>query len=313
MAGRKQGENAGRSLAVEPPSRADSAGAASRAERREEVGGASRAGNAGEAGLGHEAKRRPVRASSAGGRRLGSTRAAAAFDRAGLIRALDDGLTGLGLSIPAFQREQLIDYLALLSRWNAVYNLTAVRDPDAMLVHHLLDSLAIVQPLAARGPFGSVVDVGSGGGLPGVVLAIVWPEAFVHLVEPVGKKAAFLRQCASELALTGLRVHATKIESLAGRREFEADLIVCRAFASLRDFVAGLGGLVGPATIVAAMKGRLPNDEIASLPDDWRVQQVLPLDVPRLGAERHLLLLERVDGRGETRSPPCDRNSASTH
>ena len=198
------------------------------------------------------------------------------------------------MSLPPSQRERLIDYLALLNRWNSVYNLTAVREPDAMLVHHLLDSLAIVPPLAARGPFRSVVDVGSGGGLPGVVLAIVWPEAVVHLVEPIGKKAAFLRQCASELGMAGLRVHATRVESLAERRDIDAALILCRAFASLRDFVSGVDPMVGPTTTVAAMKGRLPTDEISSLPDNWRLQQALRLHVPQLDAERHLLLLERI-------------------
>lgn len=231
-------------------------------------------------------------------------RTAPAFDRNALIGALDEGLAGLQMEVAQSQRERLIDYLALLSRWNAVYNLTAVREPEAMLAQHLLDSLAIVPPLAARGPFRSVVDVGSGGGLPGVVLAIAWPDAVVHLVEPVGKKAAFLRQCASELGLAGLQVHMTRIESLAERRELDADLIVCRAFASLSDFVSGVDPLVSPTTTVAAMKGRLPADEISCLPENWRLQQALRLDVPRLEAERHLLMLERI---GEPDSAPSHR------
>lgn len=227
----------------------------------------------------------------------------AAFDREALEAELRAGLAELGLVLPEPAIGALLDYLALLAKWNAVYNLTAVREPRAMLVQHLLDSLAIVPPLAAHGRFDCVVDVGSGGGLPGIVLAIVWPESRIHLVEPVGKKAAFLRQCAVELALAHVEVHATHVEALQPGPALSADLIVCRAFASLADFVAGIARLVGPTTIVAAMKGVVPHDEIAALPADWRVAEILPLKVPMLQAERHLLRLDRRDGPGPIAGP----------
>ena len=212
-----------------------------------------------------------------------------------LDRDLRAGVARLDLALPDSAIGKLLDYLALLAKWNAVYNLTAVREPRAMLIQHLLDSLAIVTPLAsrARAPLTCVVDVGSGGGLPGIVLAIVWPDTRIHLIEPVGKKAAFLRQCALELALAHVEIHATRVEDLDSAATIAPDLIVCRAFASLADFVAGIGALAGPTTIVAAMKGVVPRDEIAALGDGWSVAEILPLEVPLLDAERHLLLLER--------------------
>lgn len=225
-------------------------------------------------------------------------------DRGELEVRLSAGLTELGLSLADATQASLLDYLGLLAKWNAVYNLTAIRDPRAMLVHHLLDSLAIVTPLARRlGPSPCIVDVGSGGGLPGIVLAIVWPDARVHLVEPVGKKAAFLRQCALELGLAKLSVHATHVEKLAPAaidRHPPApaaaswpDLILCRAFASLADFVTRIDALVGPTTIVAAMKGVHPEAELAELPRRWQLAASERLQVPFLDAERHLLVLRR--------------------
>ncbi len=220
------------------------------------------------------------------------------FDRAALSQRLRAGLAALGLDDSPVER--LLDYLALLVKWNGVYNLTAVRDPARMLTQHLLDSLSIVAPLAERMPAhigattGRVVDVGSGAGLPGIVLAIVWPRAEVLLVEPVGKKAAFLRHCRGELALTNLDVAATRVEALGdAQRQPVPDLIVCRAFASLADYVTAVDRLAGPDTLVAAMKGAVPADEIAALPAPWTVDSVQPLHVPELAATRHLLVLKR--------------------
>jgi 16S rRNA (guanine527-N7)-methyltransferase len=210
-----------------------------------------------------------------------------------LPQSLDAGLDELVLPLTAAARRTLLDYLALLSKWNAVYNLTAVREPAAMLVQHLLDSLAIIAPLEARGSFQRVLDVGSGGGLPGIVLAVAWPQSTIHLIEPVGKKAAFLRQCAAELALTHVHVHCARVEELRDPAGLNPDLIVCRAFASLPVFVTAIEALVTPATTLAAMKGNLPEDEIAGLPGDWRVAETVRLVVPGLEAQRHLLLLER--------------------
>ncbi len=218
--------------------------------------------------------------------------------RKALAEGLDAGLAVLGLPLPALAREALLDYLALLGKWNAVYNLTAIREPAAMLAQHLLDSLAIVGPLAERGRFRRVVDVGSGGGLPGVVLAIAWPQSAVNLIEPVGKKAAFLRQCAGELQLANVIVHSCRVEELRDPSAIAPDLIVCRAFASLPAFVSSIAGLATPATTVAAMKGAFPNDEVAALPPAWRVAQSVRLAVPQLGAQRHLLLLERSSAAG---------------
>ena len=262
----------------------------------------------------------------------------ASLDRGALERELAAGLAQLHLELPDAAIGKLLDYLALLSKWNAVYNLTAVREPRAMLVQHLLDSLAIVAPLAARGaapgnggestaaestgaegeppgsdaPYRCVVDVGSGGGLPGIVLAIVWPRTRIHLVEPVGKKAAFLRQCAVELALAHVEVHASRVEELQLGPALAPDLILCRAFASLPDFVSGIEALVGPSTLVAAMKGVVPRDEIAALGGGWSVAEILPLQVPLLDAERHLLLLERSADRG-TRARSNTHPDARAH
>lgn len=237
-------------------------------------------------------RRPPVEASKA---HLDERRGAA---RKALAEGLDAGLAVLGLPLPALAREALLDYLALLGKWNAVYNLTAIREPAAMLAQHLLDSLAIVGPLAERGRFRRVVDVGSGGGLPGVVLAIAWPQSAVNLIEPVGKKAAFLRQCAGELQLANVIVHSCRVEELRDPSAIAPDLIVCRAFASLPAFVSSIAGLATPATTVAAMKGAFPNDEVAALPPAWRVAQSVRLAVPQLGAQRHLLLLERSSAAG---------------
>lgn len=233
----------------------------------------------------------------------------ARFDRPALARRLRAGLAELGLGDAL--AEPLLDYLALLAKWNGVYNLTAIRDPEQMLTRHLLDSLAIVAPLAGTlpqrdgVPGGRVVDVGSGAGLPGVVLAIAWPQVEVLLVEPVGKKAAFLRQCQSDLALANLRVAADRVEALDDAlRQPPPDLIVCRAFASLAEYLAAVERLAGPATTVAAMKGVLPTAEIAALPSAWIVAAALPVHVPGLSADRHLLLLRRDAGRSTTEPAP---------
>jgi 16S rRNA (guanine527-N7)-methyltransferase len=223
---------------------------------------------------------------------------ATAFDRDALRARLLAGLAELGLD--AVPVERLLDYLALLAKWSGVYNLTAIREPLAMLHQHLFDSLSIVGPLAARlpapaGPRWRVIDVGSGAGLPGIVLALLWPQAEVLLVEPVGKKAAFLRQCKTELALANISVTAARIQSLpATGANTWPDLIVCRAFASLAGFIAAIERIAGPDTLLAAMKGALPENELAALPPGWSAVEVLPLHPPELAASRHLILLRRL-------------------
>jgi 16S rRNA (guanine527-N7)-methyltransferase len=178
----------------------------------------------------------------------------------------------------------------LLARWNRVYNLTAIRAGERMLTHHLLDSLSLVPPLRAVGAQQSrrpvrVLDVGSGGGLPGIPLAIACPQVEVTLVDTVQKKTAFLTQAALELHLTNVRVLHARVENLTG----QFDVITSRAFAALADFVAWTRHLLAPGGCWLAMKGRLDPTELAALPPSVSVVASLPLQVPGLAEERHLL------------------------
>lgn len=203
------------------------------------------------------------------------------------------GLADLGLAVPDVTVHQLLDYLDALARWNRVYNLTAVRAPAEMLTHHLLDSLAVVGPLRRQvglpaAPAASteapirVLDVGSGAGLPGVVLAIVCPDLQVCCVDAVAKKAAFIEHVAARLRLFNLQgVHA-RVESLAGAY----DVVCSRAFSSLADFASCSCAALASHGIWMAMKGRLPRDEIAALPSNIDVFHVEHLTVPGLRAER---------------------------
>jgi 16S rRNA (guanine527-N7)-methyltransferase len=234
-----------------------------------------------------------------------------------LPRDLQSGLQQLGLDLPAALQTQLLDYMALIQKWTKVYNLTSVRDPAEMLTHHLLDSLAVVAPLrrhlqnrpdalAPEQPASPtpktfrVLDVGSGAGLPGAVLAIVCPELDVTCVDTVAKKAAFIQQAAATLKLPNLRgVHA-RVEELKAP---PFDVVTSRAFASLADFVnltkfhvkqptaAGLAGEAAKAYggVWMAMKGKHPADEISALPADVAVFHVEQLTVPGLDAERCLI------------------------
>lgn len=198
---------------------------------------------------------------------------------------LRDGARALGVVLDAAAVRRLLDYLALLVKWNRIYNLTAVRDPSRMLAQHLLDSLAIVQPLRrwTRGKPARVLDVGSGAGLPGVVLALLCPELDVTCVDAVGKKAAFVRQVGSELAIANLHAIHARIEDLP---HDPVEAIVSRAFASLADFVMLTRPHADEATVWLAMKGQRPSDEIGALPADIEVFHVEHLEVPGLDAER---------------------------
>jgi 16S rRNA (guanine527-N7)-methyltransferase len=187
--------------------------------------------------------------------------------------------------------ERLLAYLALIARWNRVYNLTAVRDPADMLTQHLLDSLSVLPPLARQRPAVAgrtlrVLDVGSGAGLPGVVLAILRPDLQVTCVDAVAKKASFVRQVAGELALPNLRAEHARVEAL---KAAPFDLIASRAFASLGDFVNLTRSHLAPTGVWMAMKGRAPDDEVAALPVDVGVFLVEPLHVPGLQAQRCLI------------------------
>lgn len=184
----------------------------------------------------------------------------------------------------------LLDYVTLLAKWNAVYNLTAIRDPRQMLIQHILDSLSIVPHLVQRNP-GTVLDVGSGGGLPGIVLAIVRPDWDVTVNDIVHKKTAFQAQAKAELGLTNLSVVTGRVETLRPGAEVSAkfDVIVSRAFAELADFVTLARHLVAEQGAILAMKGVRPDDEIERLPAGAHVEQIVRLDVPFLDAERHLV------------------------
>ncbi len=206
---------------------------------------------------------------------------------------LAEGAASLGLTLDAQQQTALLDYLALLSKWNAVYNLTAIRDPRQMLIQHVLDSLAIVPHLDQLGP-SSLLDVGTGGGLPGMVLAIVLPSWRVTLNDIVHKKTAFLTHAKGALGLSNVTVVTGRVETLRPGIEVAApfDVVVSRAFAEMLDFVAVARHLAAPGKSLWAMKGVKPDGEIARLPTDVKVVQVIALDVPMLDAERHLVELD---------------------
>ncbi|MGE4240105.1 16S rRNA (guanine(527)-N(7))-methyltransferase RsmG [Ramlibacter sp.] len=205
---------------------------------------------------------------------------------------IEAGAAALGLDLEAGQGERLAGYLALIEKWNRVYNLTAVRDPAEMLTHHVLDSLAVVLPLRRQteGRPVRLLDVGSGAGLPGVVLGICCPEIEVDCVDAVAKKAAFIQQAAGALRLGNVRGVHGRVESLAG----PYDVICSRAFASLADFVSWSGGALAEGGAWLAMKGKYPADEIAALPAGVEVFHVEPLKVPGLEAERCLVWMRRA-------------------
>ncbi len=207
---------------------------------------------------------------------------------------LRDGVHALQLDLPDEQLEKLLDYLALLQKWNAVYNLTAVRDPEQMLTQHLLDCLAALPAFSGAK---RVLDVGSGGGLPGIVLAI-WaqhaePEMRVEMIDTVHKKTAFLTQAKSELGLGNAQVHTGRVEQLQRAEKF--DVITSRAFAELSDFINWSSHLLQEGGRMIALKGQAKQTEKERLPPGWKITQMQPLTVPGLAAERHLVFMERAD------------------
>jgi 16S rRNA (guanine527-N7)-methyltransferase len=213
-----------------------------------------------------------------------------------LKAALREGLAALALELTDAQCDALLAYLELLQKWNRVYNLTAVRDPVQMLHHHLLDSLAVIAPLqrmlhlrAIAAPV-RLLDVGSGGGLPGVVIAICCPQVQVTCVDAVAKKAAFVRQVAASLGLANLAAVHGRVEQMPGA----FDVVCARAFASLADFTQWTSGLLAPGACWMAMKGQHPADEIAALGNGIAVFHVEQLQVPGLDAQRRIIWLEPV-------------------
>jgi 16S rRNA (guanine527-N7)-methyltransferase len=201
-------------------------------------------------------------------------------DRDTLLRR---GAEALGVSLSDAQSASLQAYADLILKWNKVYNLTALRTPEQVLSHHLLDSLAVVAPLQRQAPEAlRLLDVGSGAGLPGAVIAIMRPDLSITCVDAVAKKAAFIRQVSAELSLPQLNGRHARVETMGGR----FDVICSRAFASLSDFVHGSANLLAPGGCWMAMKGKMPTDEIAELPASVEVFHVEHLNVPGLDAER---------------------------
>lgn len=209
-----------------------------------------------------------------------------------LAAALREGLAGLGLDLPAAVQARLLAYVALLKKWNATYNLTAIRDEGEMVTQHLLDSLSVLPALQELALVGRRwADIGSGAGLPGIPLAIVRPDLDMTLVETVTKKSAFQRQAKIELGLANVTVHNQRVEQMPGGT---FDAVISRAFAELADFVRLAGHLPAPDGRLYAMKGLLPEDEISRLPQAWAVVDCIRLSVPGLDAQRHLIILERA-------------------
>lgn len=202
---------------------------------------------------------------------------------------LERGLAVLGLKLPAEACDRLLAYAALLGKWNKVHNLTALREESQIVSHHLLDSLAVLPHL---GPAQRLADIGSGGGLPGIPLAIARPALEVALVESSHKKSAFLQQAKIELGLANVAVHCERVEAL--RPEHLFDAVISRAFSDLAEFVRLAGHLVAPGGTLLAMKGLHPYEEIAQLPEGWRVRETKPLSVPGVDAQRHLVIIERA-------------------
>lgn len=203
-----------------------------------------------------------------------------------LAPLLESGLDDLGLDGPGLSG-RLLDYLALLVQWNRAYNLTAIRDPQEMVIKHLLDSLAIAPYVQGR-----VADIGTGPGLPGIPLALNNPELRVSLVETAGKKARFLREAVRHLRLQDVTVHDCRAEDVP--ESGQHDQLIARALATLDGILALGGHLLRPGGQLLAMKGRLPEDELAALPPGYRHLATHPLAVPGLDAERHLVIVEKL-------------------
>ncbi len=209
---------------------------------------------------------------------------------AATLVTLAEGLAHLQLVLPPETQQKLLDYLALVQKWNQVYNLTAVRDAGKMLTHHLLDSLAVVSHVANAK---SILDVGSGAGLPGIPLALALPDAHVTLLDSNQKKAAFLHQAVIELKLQNAVAVCERVEKYQLKQT--VSVVVSRAFSDLPTFVEHAGRFVAPGGTLLAMKGVLPSEEIAQLSSNehgFKLSGVTPLHVPGLAAERHLVFLK---------------------
>lgn len=203
-----------------------------------------------------------------------------------LAGELAAGITTLKIDVAPDVQQRMLDYLALVEKWNKAYNLTAVREPAKMLTHHLLDSLSVLPHV--RGP--RVLDVGSGAGLPGIPLAMAQPEWQFTLLDSNHKKTTFLRQAVIELKLNNVDVVCDRVEAWTPSQVF--DTVVSRAFSELSEFLQLAGRLCAKTGLVVAMKGVYPHEELAQVSGDFHLRNVVTLNVPGLGAERHAAVLE---------------------
>ena len=208
--------------------------------------------------------------------------------QAELDRRLANGAAEIGLSLGRGERDKLLQYLVLLEKWNQVYNLTAIRDREKMVSGHLLDCLAVIPYVTGA----RVLDAGSGAGFPGIPVAVARPGIQVTLLDSNHKKAAFLRQAVADLQLNNATVVCERVETWLAGEKF--DCIISRAFAEIAEFIALTDHLLAPGGVFAAMKGVHPFEEIERLPPALRVKQVHALDIPGLGAQRHLVVIERA-------------------
>jgi 16S rRNA (guanine527-N7)-methyltransferase len=205
---------------------------------------------------------------------------------------LKRGLIALGLTLEQDIQQSLLDYIVLIEKWNRVYNLTAIREPEKMVSHHLLDCLGVAPHLHAK----RLLDVGSGAGLPGIPLAFAKPETLVTLLDSNHKKVAFLNQAVMELKLKNAEVCSERVESWQPEDRF--DVIISRAFSDMDEFVRISRHLLAPGGMFVAMKGLHPYEEIDKLPPGCKVQQVLPLAIPGVEGARHLVLIRQDEQAG---------------
>ena len=205
-----------------------------------------------------------------------------------LRHCLANGVANLGLDLDDRKREQLLQYVVLLDKWNKVYNLTAVREPERMIGLHILDSLSVLSHLGACA---NIIDVGTGGGLPGIPLAIANSNLRVTLLDTITKKTAFVQQAIGELGLKNAEVVTGRVENYVPRLKF--DRVISRAFAELKDFVDGAGHLCTDAGAMLAMKGVYPHDEIGRLPSGFVADKIIALQVPGVEGQRHLVVIKK--------------------
>ncbi|EAZ5304115.1 16S rRNA (guanine(527)-N(7))-methyltransferase RsmG [Salmonella enterica] len=203
-----------------------------------------------------------------------------------MLNKLSRLLADAGISLTDHQKTLLVAYVDMLNKWNKAYNLTSVRDPNEMLVRHILDSIVVAPYLQGQ----RFIDVGTGPGLPGIPLAIVLPDAHFTLLDSLGKRVRFLRQVQHELKLENITPVQSRVEAYPSEPPFDG--VISRAFASLNDMVSWCHHLPGEKGRFYALKGQLPGDEIASLPDDFSVESVEKLRVPQLEGERHLVIIK---------------------